>query len=81
MHDVSLPCVLRIVHLCPKKIFTLVTMVKLSFSITMVFKQSLIPLKQFGTCCYESSEIHGSVSCEFLLGNYINVIPQGFFSG
>lgn len=43
MHDVSLPCVLRIVHLCPKKIFTLVTMVKLSFSITMGFKQSINP--------------------------------------
>lgn len=43
MHDVSLPCVLRIVHSCPKKIFTLVTMVKLSFSITMRFKQSINP--------------------------------------
>lgn len=83
MRDVSLPCVLlQIVHLCPKKVFTLVTVIKLSFSLTMAFKQSiLIPLKQFGTFCYESSEIHEGVSCEFLLGNDINVITQGIFQG
>lgn len=44
MHDVSLPCVLlQIVHLCPKKIFTLVTVIKLSFSLIMAFKQSINP--------------------------------------